>query len=118
MRPHTIFERRSDDVIVEIPVSFVQAALGDVVEVPTLEGTQKLHIPHGTQAGAHFNLQGKGLPRIGGGGRGDQHVIVHVQTPTDLTDEQKRLLAELAKASGIDITPDDGRGFFDKLLGK
>jgi len=118
IKPHKIFERRGDDILLETPVSFVQAALGDTIEVPCLDGSEKLHIPQGTQTGTTFKLRGKGLPNVNTGVRGDEHVVVRIMTPKDLTDEQKRLLLEFAKSSGIELNPEEGKSFFEKLLGK
>lgn len=119
VKPHDVFQRHGDDLVSEVPINFVQAALGDRVEVPTIDGgREKLHIPHGTQPGASFRLDGKGLPNVNTGRRGDQHVVVRVEVPKRLNAEQKKLLAEFAKESGIEINPDGGRGFIDKLLGK
>lgn len=118
VKPHEIFERRGDDVLCEIPISFVQAALGDVIEVPTLvDGPEKLVIPEGTQSGDVFRLRGKGMPNINSGVRGDQHVIVRLITPKKLTDQQKKVLLEFAKLTGVELNP-EGKGFFEKLLGK
>jgi len=116
VRPHEIFERHGDDIVCEIPISFIQAALGDTVEVPTLDGTEKLPIPEGTQTGATFKLRGKGIPNINSGVRGDQHVVVRILIPRRLTDEQKKLLAEFARSCGVELNP-EGKGFFEKLLG-
>jgi len=119
VRPHEVFERRGDDLVMEARMNFVQAALGDRIEVPTIGGvSEKLHIPHGTQPGDSFRLDGKGLPNVQNGRRGDQHVVVRVEVPKRLTAEQKKILAEYARASGIEISPDGGKGFIDKLLGK
>ena len=84
----------------DLPVSFSQAALGAEVAVPTPYGEAMLKIPAGTQTGAVHRLRGKGLPRVGEGGRGDLHVRVHVWTPTKLTAEQRALLEQLAKVEG------------------
>ncbi|PYO64458.1 MAG: molecular chaperone DnaJ, partial [Gemmatimonadetes bacterium] len=78
-------------------VSFTQAALGAEVEIPTPYGAATLEIQPGTQTGAVYRLRGKGLPRVGEGGRGDLHVRVHVWTPLKLTAEQRALLEQLAK---------------------
>ncbi len=119
VKPHDVFVRHGDDLACEIPINFVQAALGDRIEVPTISGEpETLHIPHGTQPGASFRLDGKGLPNMNNGRRGDQHVVVRVEVPKRLSAEQKKLLAEFAKASGIEVNPDGGRGVLDKLLGK
>ena len=95
VRPHSIFKRENDDVICEFPLTFVQAALGCEVEVPTLDGRVKLTIPEGTQTGTSFRLRGRGITKLRGYGRGDQHVKVKVVTPTKLTEEQKRILRNL-----------------------
>jgi molecular chaperone DnaJ len=93
---HPLFERQGDDVISRVSVSFVDAALGTDMEVVTLDGSQKVHIGKGTQPGTMLTLQGKGIPRPGGRGRGDQIVRVDVRIPTRLTRKQERLLKEFA----------------------
>lgn len=118
IKPHKLFERRGDNVLCEVPISFAQAALGDTIEVPCLGGTEKLRIPEGTQTGTTFRLRGKGLPNIDTGVHGDQHVVVRTVTPTKLTDEQKKLLLEFAKSRGIDVSSPDGKSLFEKLWGK
>jgi molecular chaperone DnaJ len=117
IRPHEIFERRGDDIFCEIPISFVQAALGGTIEVPTLDGPYKLEIPEGTQTGTTFKLPGKGMPNINTGVRGDQHVIVRILVPRKLNDEQKKILLQFAESVGVELNP-NGKGFFEKLLGK
>lgn len=97
VKPHLFFTRKGDSVICEVPISFVQAALGDTIKVPTLKGIEKLKIPPGTQSGKIFRLQDKGIPRIGRYGRGDQIVRIIVDTPTDLTKRQEELLREFAE---------------------
>ncbi|MBQ2635079.1 MAG: molecular chaperone DnaJ [Oscillospiraceae bacterium] len=99
VRAHALFEREGSSVLLELPVSFPQAALGAEVEVPTLDGKVKLTIPEGTQTGSVFRLRGKGIPFVGGGGRGDQFVTVTVETPRSLTREQKELLLRYAEAT-------------------
>lgn len=101
VRPHPIFQRQGNDVLCEIPISFTQAALGGVLEVPTLDGRAELRIPEGTQTGTVFRLRGKGLPGLHGRGRGDQQVRVRVVTPTRLSPRQKELLRQL-EAEGED----------------
>lgn len=119
VKPHDVFQRNGDDLFFEIPINLVQATLGDRIEVPTIGGgVESLHIPHGTQPGESFRLEGKGLPNLHNGRRGDQHVTVRLEVPKKLSAEQKKLLAEYARASGIEVNPDGGRGFIDKLLGK
>jgi molecular chaperone DnaJ len=112
------FLRDGDDLIVELPLSYSQAALGTQVEVPTVYGTENLKIPAGVQSGQVLTLRGKGLPHLGGGGRGDQHLRVQVWTPTELTAEQEQLLRRLAELEG---SPPSGDGrpprqrFWDKV---
>ncbi|UOO38078.1 molecular chaperone DnaJ [Oscillospiraceae bacterium CM] len=97
---HAEFKREGNAVMVEMPVSFAQAALGADVEVPTLDGKVKYTIPEGTQTGTVFRLRGKGIPNLRGGGRGDQFVTVRVETPSGLSNEQKDLLRQFAEATG------------------
>jgi molecular chaperone DnaJ len=114
VKDHPIFQREGNELICEIPISFPQAALGCELEVPTLEGKVKLKVPAGTQSGKIFKLAGKGIPVLQGYGRGDELVIVRVETPTSLTARQKELLSEFATEAGEDIHP-MGKGFFDKV---
>jgi molecular chaperone DnaJ len=108
-----LFERQGDDIICELPLTFPQAALGVQLEVPTLEGRVKMKVPPGTQSGRVFRLRGKGVPRASGQ-RGDQHVRVVVETPTELTDRQRELLEAFASECGADKTP-RSRTFFEKV---
>ncbi|SFE36309.1 molecular chaperone DnaJ [Paenibacillus algorifonticola] len=100
VRAHEFFERENDDIYCEVPLSFVQAALGDEIEIPTLTEKIKLKIPAGTQTGTYFRLKGKGVPKLRGYGQGDQHVKVTVVTPQKLTDEQKELLRQFGGVTG------------------
>ena len=109
------FERRGDDLIYDLPVSFAQAALGADMTVPTPYGQATLRVPAGTQTGAMHRLRGKGLPRIGEGGHGDLHVRVHVWTPTKLTAEQRRLLEQLSGIEGAPPTEGAGRQIWEDL---
>lgn len=111
VRPHKLFRRDGYDVICEQPISFVEAALGAEIEVPTLDGSVPLRVPEGTQSGTSFRLKGKGIPRLRGYGRGDQHVVVKVVTPTKLTERQKELLREF---DGLGEGSKEKR-FFDKV---
>ena len=97
---HDFFERRDNNIYCQIPISFVQAALGATIEVPTLNGTEKLKISRGTQNGAIFRLKGKGIPNLRGYGRGDQIIETLVKTPVNLDKKQEDLLKEFAKLSG------------------
>jgi len=95
VRPHEIFERDGPDIHCTIPIGFAEAALGAKIEVPTIESSAMLDIPSGTQTGTLFRMRGKGLPILhDGDGRGDEFVRIIVRTPTDLTEEQKRLIKE------------------------
>ena len=114
VREHGLFRREDSDVICDIPLSFPQAALGADIEVPTIEGKQKMRIPPGTQSGALFRLKGKGITDLRGYGRGDHVVHVVVETPRKLTKRQQELLEEFAKSSGQDVHP-MSRGFLDKV---
>lgn len=102
VKEHPIFERRDSNLYCTVPISFAQAALGAKITVPTLDGQETLHIPEGTQTGSVFRIKGKGMPILGGRGRGDLFVTVTVVTPTNLTKEQRRLLEELAKLESKD----------------
>jgi len=110
------FERQGDDLIYDLPLSFTQAALGAELSVPTPYGAATLKVPAGTQTGAVHRLRGKGLPRVGEGGRGDLHVRVHVWTPTKLTEEQRALLEQLAKVEGSPSADEHtGKKFWEQL---
>ncbi|MBI4081449.1 MAG: molecular chaperone DnaJ [Candidatus Lambdaproteobacteria bacterium] len=98
VKPHPFFERDRFDVYCEIPVTFVQAALGTDIVVPTLEGKVELKIPAGTQSGRQFRMPRKGIPQLRGGSRGDQYVRVIVEIPTNLNDRQRELLREFGEA--------------------
>lgn len=116
VREHKLFKRRDYDILLELPINFAQAALGDEVEVPTVDGTHKLKIAPGTQTGRIYTLKEKGVPYLRGGGRGDQLVKIRVVTPTNLSDYQKELFRELAKTFGTGAqNHQEERGFFSKL---
>ena len=122
MRGHPLFERDGTDLHIEVPVPFVQAALGAEIEVPTLDGKVKLQIPEGTQSGRVLRLRGKGLPplqpRVDPAQlmklRGDLYVRVFVEVPTKLNGRQRELLKEFAAQSGHEVSPTT-KGFLDKL---
>lgn len=105
VKPHEIFARHNNDIVCRVPISFAQAALGGEVDVPTLNGKVTMKIPAGTQSGKVFRLRGKGIPHLHGGGRGDEHVQVLVETPTNLNSEQKKLLREFARSCGEEANP-------------
>ncbi len=112
---HRYFRRQDNNILLELPINIAQAALGDEVEVPTLDGVVKLSIPPGTQTGKTFRLRGKGVPYLHGDGRGDQLVTVYVVTPTNLNEHQKKLLRELAKTLGREVIPQKEKGLFDRI---
>jgi molecular chaperone DnaJ len=99
VRPHEIFKRDSQDVICELPIDFVTAALGGIVEAPTVTGKTKLKISEGTQNGAVLRLKGKGMPSLKGGQRGDQYVKIFVEIPTRLNNQQKDILHQFSEVS-------------------
>jgi molecular chaperone DnaJ len=113
VKPHPQLHRRDDDVYYELRINMVQAALGDTIEVPTLDGPVEITIPAGTQYGQTFRLAGRGMPALRGGRRGDQFVVVQVVVPKDLTPEQRSLLR---KVGGLTGRPEKvSKGFFEKL---
>jgi len=113
VKAHEIFQRDGDDLICEVPVSFIQATLGAEIEVPTLEGNAAIKIPAGTQPATTFRVKGKGVKNLQGYGHGDLHVRVQVEVPTRLNHEQKAKLQEFAGLLDGQETP-IARGFFEK----
>ncbi|MBW2280638.1 MAG: molecular chaperone DnaJ [Deltaproteobacteria bacterium] len=114
VRPHPMFERDDLDIHCELPISIAQAALGCDVEVPTLRGVREIQIQAGAQSGDVVRLRGEGIPRLGGGGRGDQLVRIFAEVPTRMSGEQRELMEKFAELSGDDVSP-RRRGFLDKL---
>jgi molecular chaperone DnaJ len=112
--PHKFFKRRENDIILNIDINIAQATLGAEIEVPTLDGVEKLRIPPGTQPGKVFTLKGKGVPYLRRKDRGDQLVIVNLEVPTKLTKEQRELFEKLAKSLGTTVKPKE-KGFLDWL---
>ena len=113
VRAHPQLQRRDQDVVYELRINIVQAALGDKIEVPTLDGPVEVTIPAGTQYGQTFRLAGKGMPHVRNGRRGDQYVVVQVLVPKDLSAEQKSVLR---KVGGLTGKPEKvTKGFFEKL---
>jgi molecular chaperone DnaJ len=111
---HALFQREGQDIVCAVPISFVQAALGSEIDVPTLTGPMKLKIPAGTQPGHVFRFRGKGFPHLRGGGSGDQLCRILVEVPAKLTAKQKELLQEFDRLSGEHSAPIT-TGFFDKV---
>ena len=114
VKPHAIFTREGANVLCEMPITFAQAALGAEIEVPTLDGKVRYTVPEGTQSGTVFRLKGKGIPYVGYKSRGDQFVTVAVETPKNLTREQKELLQKFEASLREDAQPKQ-KSFFDKL---
>ena len=115
VNPSDKFTRDGSTLYYTLNISFVQAALGDTVEVPTVHGNVEMVIPAGTQTGKTFRLKGKGAPRLRGGSQGDQLVTVKIVTPTKLNDAQKEALLAFAKASGDEKVAPQKKGFFNKV---
>ena len=109
---HEQFERQGSNLYEAVPITFAQAALGADIMVKTLDGDEKLKVPMGTQTGTVFRLKGKGMPQLGGRGKGDLFVSVSVITPTSLTREQRRLLEQLAEVENKDL---EDKGLVDKV---
>lgn len=114
VKPHQIFKRDGYDVRLDMPITFVQAALGDEVEVPTLDGKVKYKIPEGTQSGTTFRLKGKGINVLHSKSRGDQLITVIVEVPKSLSEKQKEALREYAKITGNEVN-EQSKNFLDKL---
>ena len=97
VKKNELYERHGDDLVVEVPITFVQAAMGDSIKVPTPYGDVKLKIPVGTQSKTTFRLRGKGAPNVRTKRKGDEHVVINVVTPTHLTKQQTKLMEQLSK---------------------
>jgi len=115
VRPHTFLERHDNDLVCRMPISFTQAALGAVVEAPTLKGKSDLKIPPGTQSGQVFRLVGQGLPDLRSGHKGDELVQVQVEIPKSMSNEQELLLREFARTEDLEVMP-ESKGFFKKFM--
>ena len=113
VQEHPLFKRDGYDISYELPLNVAQAALGDEVSVPTLEGETELKVPAGTQHGRSFSLRGKGVPHLRSSARGNMYVVARVVTPTKMTARQRELLEELGREFEKDSGED--RGFFDKV---
>ena len=114
VKPHPFFERDGNDLHCVIPISFTQAALGDEITIPSLEGDARMKVPEGTQSGREFRMRGKGVPYLNEHGRGDLIVEVAVQTPKKLTRDQKELLRQLGESVIVENAP-TSRSLFSKL---
>ena len=122
VQEHAFFQREGNDLFCEVPVSYPTLALGGEITVPTLDGTEPLRVPDGTQTGTTFRLRGKGMPDVGGRGRGDLQVTVKVSVPKKLTKDQRKLLEDLATTlppEPAEPQPlgqgEDDKGLFDRV---
>ncbi len=114
IEPHDLYERDGDTLILPLPLSFTQAALGADLEVPTLDGATSLKIPRATQYGATFKLAGRGLPNIRSGRKGDMVVLARIETPRKLTAQQEKLLRDFAATEDKAVSP-ESHGFWNKV---
>jgi molecular chaperone DnaJ len=101
---HDFFRRDNTDIICQVPISFIQATLGDKISVPTMDGKKALSIPKGTQPGEIFRFRGEGIASLRNGHRGDQIIQIIVKTPTHLTKKQEALLKEFSKLESGKLT--------------
>jgi molecular chaperone DnaJ len=116
--PHVLFTRKGADVLLTVPVTFPQAAIGDQLDVPTLDGVVKMRLPPGTESGKVFRLRGKGIAVFGGVGKGDQLVTILVEVPAQLSDRQRHLLEELGRElSDAGSPPSERARYLDKVRG-
>ena len=115
VKSHPIFQRRGDDILINLEINVAQAALGDEVIVPTVEGDASLKVPPGTQSGTVFRMRDRGVAHLNGAGRGDQLVMTQVVVPTSLTEEQRHLFEEMADTLGKAVVPQREKGFFNDL---
>ena len=112
VKPHEYFQRREDDILLNLDINVAQAVLGADIEVPTVDGKEKLNIPAGTQPGKVFTLRARGVPHLQRSGRGDQKIIVNVNIPKKLSAEQRKIFESLAETLDTEIKPQE-RGFMD-----
>lgn len=115
VKPHDIFQREGDDILIRLPITFTEAALGTKKEIPTATaGSCRVTIPEGTQSGKVLRVKGQGVPNVHGQGVGDLLIEIHVETPVDLSEQQKQLLQEFQKLEAPKNSPQK-KGFFEKL---
>jgi molecular chaperone DnaJ len=114
VRKHPFFERHRNDLVCQVPISFPQAALGAMVEVPTLDGREQIEVPRGSQSGDVLRIKGRGMPDLGGRARGDELVEIVIDTPRHLTPRQEELLREFAEIEHLQVSP-RRKSFFEKL---
>src|SRR5262249_6679825 len=114
VKAHSFFSRHNNDLVCQIPISFTQAALGAEIDVPTLDGKEKIELTPGTQHGEVFKLKGKGLPDLRTRRNGDELVQIVVEIPKKLTEKQKQLLRDFAVTEDASVMP-QRKGFLDKF---
>lgn len=112
---HEFFQRRGNDILLELEINIAQASLGDEITVPTVDGDQSLIIPAGTQSGSVFTMRNRGVPYLRRSGRGDQLVIVHVAVPKKMTPEQKKIMKDLAQTLGKEVIPQREKSILGQL---
>ena len=115
VREHAQLLRRGTELYYELPVTFPQAALGASLEIPTVEGSEPVAVPAGTQSGTEIRLRGRGVPRLRGAGRGDLHVIVTVVVPHKPSKRERELLKELGEVGAPAVLPKGGPSLVDRL---
>ena len=112
VKKHSIFTRKGDSIFCDVHVTFPEAALGAVIDVPTLNGNEKFDLPEGTQTGSIFTLRGKGIKNVNGRGIGDLYFTVVVDVPKKLSSEQRELIKKFADVSGENFETGRKRRFF------
>ena len=115
VKPHKFFVRQGNDIVLEVAINVAQAALGDRVRIPTLDGEEELTIPPGTQSGDVFRLKGRGVPYLRRPGRGDQLIVVTVAIPKKLSEKQRKLFRELGETLGSEVAYRREKGFLERL---
>jgi molecular chaperone DnaJ len=115
VQPHRYFHRQGNELLVELPINVAQAALGDELEIDSLDGAVTIKIPAGTQNGRTVRVRGKGVPYLRDQGRGDLLVRLKVSIPTDLSAQQRDLFKKLADTFDSNVTPQENKGFFEKV---
>jgi molecular chaperone DnaJ len=115
VKKHEFFQRRGDDILLELEINIAQAALGDEIAVPTVDGEEKLSIPAGTQSGAVFRMRAHGVPHLRRSGRGDQLIVTHVVVPKKLSIEQRELMEQLAGTLGKEVIAQPEKSFLGQL---
>ena len=114
VRKHKLFHREGQNLILQMPISFTQAALGAEIEVPTLTGPEQIEVKRGTQSGDVFKLAGKGMPSPRGGRKGDLLIQTYIETPKKLDAEQEKLLRQLAELEKTNVLPEQ-KNFLQRI---